>query len=308
MTRIVNEATYQNNFLSSLRASNIVDQNYEVDVLDQNTESRFGYDAEIDFDKVGIPVFLQFKISKQTTQTRKNNVLKELNSDTSKLNHRMILRRKDNFLQHQKLMKIDKKNTPTAVYYATPNYETNEEYRAAIRQNYLQYKSTFLSPQEIGKIPTSSAHEINYFLGHNNALLYPKNSKNNTYKVVNTYTFDDVIDSINKKLTKHDKNLGITINKILKKILGERYKEEMKKLEERILVDQINKSLEQPSSPRPTHLKYFGVAEEDHYSTFTFDMTVLKDGYVINLYKLNYLQNFSRTSMGAEVVIFYQKH
>lgn len=306
MAGIVNEATYQANFLSSLKASKIVDRNHEIAVPNPVEEGKVGYDIKIDFDKVGIPVFLQFKAAEETTQARKISIHKELSVDTSKLMHRMVLRQNNNFLQHRNLMNIDKKKLPTAVYYSTPNYKTEDEYRSAARENYMQYKSTFLSPREIGKIPTNSAHEINYFLQPNKALLYPKNSNNN-YKIINAYTFDDVIKSINRKLNRCNRHLEINIDKILKRILKERYEEEMKKLRSSIIVDHINKGLEHRPSPRTTHLKYLGATDESHYSTFSFNEDILRDDSVFSLYKLNYLQKFSRANMGSEVIIFYQE-
>ena len=306
MPRIVNEATYQADFLASLKASKIVNVNHEVAVLDTRNEGKVGYDVQIDFDKVGIPVFLQFKAAEETTQERKSSIHKELNMDTSKLMHRMVLRQNNNFLQHRNLMNIDTKKLPSVVYYSTPNYETEDEYRSAARENYMQYKSTFLSPREIGTIPTNSAHEINYFLNQKEALVYPKNS-NNKYKIVNTYTFDDMINSINRKLNRHNKHLGINIDKILKRTLKERYEKEMKKLKESIIVDHINKRLDHLPSPRKTPFQYRGATDETHYSTFSFNEDILRDGYVSNLYKLNYLQKFSRANMGSEIVIFYQE-
>lgn len=306
MPGIVNEATYQTDFLASLKASKIVDRNYEIAVPNPVEEGKVGYDVQIDFDKVGIPVFLQFKVPVGTTQVRKSSIHKELNMDTSKLMHRMVLRQNSNFLQHRNLMNIDKKKLPNVVYYSTPNYETEEEYRSAARENYMQYKSTFLSPREIGTIPKNSAHEINYFLQIDKALLYPKNS-NNKYKIVNTYTFDNVISSINKKLNRHNKHLGVSINKILKKILKKGYDEEMRKLKESIKIDQINKRSKQRPRPRATHLEYRGITDESLYSTFSFNEDILRDGYVFNLYKLNYLQKFSRANMRSEIVIFYQE-
>ena len=289
MAPVVNEAMYQSAFLTSLQASRLVDRNHEFSIPLPTEEAYLGYDVRIDFEKVGIPVLLQFKVADGTTDVRKNSIHKKLNRDTTKLNHSMVLRKKNNFLQHQLLMRLDRKKSPSVVYYSTPNYETKEEYQAAAKINNMQYKSTFLSPREIGAISTKKAHEINYFIDYNNALLYPEKS------IIRTYTFDDIISRINEKLKVYNNPLRVNIDKMLKQMIGKEYERVLKELKHILQEKRQQSRIE--SSPDDGSISL-------HFTTsVNVDTIVREDDHEFNYFKLLFLQFFSRTIIETEVVI-----
>lgn len=289
METVVNEATYQAAFLTSLKASRLVDRDHEFSIPLPTEESYLGYDVRMDFEKVGIPVFFQFKVPMKTTVARKDGIAGELKKDTSKLDYRMILRKKDNFSQHRLLMNIDNACAPAVVYYSTPNYRTEYEYRAAVKKNYIQYKSTFLSPREIGTIPTHSAHEINYFIGADGALVYPSKS------LIDTYTFDDVIGKVNEKMERHNAPLRVNIDTMIKLMIEEDYEKEMEKLKHIVQEIRSEKHTKPPKDDGTIALQFM--------PSFNVDMNTRDDDDELNYFKLLFLQFLSRTLIGSEVVV-----
>jgi len=115
-------------------------------------EGRTGGGYDVQLPRVGIPLFLQFKLGyyMKTAKASERNFF-------SRPYYRMYLRPPSRSRQHELLQALEAQGNE--VYYVAPEFHTIEELNTAYRNNEVCERSAFFRPSEI-RLPDDKEHYV----------------------------------------------------------------------------------------------------------------------------------------------------
>ena len=209
MTKKLDETTYLIGFTTSVDNSPLVHINQAPHHLTSIEEGREGYDMEINLDKPGIPIFLQFKIPNKKTKPKLTKITNVLGEDASCIELFMPIRKNDDYSQHHKLIELEKIKAPCIVRYSSPEYSTYEDHNNAFMNRSVHQKSVYFSPVEIGRIESIPSCGIGYLTKSGGAVVYP------SIKEINAYTFNEVIGYAGKTMNANRKTLSDALDDVI---------------------------------------------------------------------------------------------
>lgn len=221
MAKDLNERTYESGFIASIASSPQIRLKNAPCHLTGIDEEKYGYDVELNLEKPGIPIFLQFKVPKKIKQRKVHEITNSFGPDASCIRFCMPIRANKKFRQHYKLIETESDNAPCLVFYSTPKYSTSDEHDNAFANRSVHQLSVYFSPTEIGRIKSLNSCKIGYFTNSNNAVLcsYRKRLIVDT-SIVRAHTFHQMIDSAHEKLCANDNSLGENIDIVFEHTLG----------------------------------------------------------------------------------------
>jgi hypothetical protein len=126
--------------------------------LIQEGQAGGGWDVQID--KPGLPLFVQFKLCDVMTR-RTCREAREAGFNVPC--YRMHLRSARVSRQHEML--LDLEATGQEVYYAAPIFHSPEELNAAFMASSIRARSIWLRPSDIGPLPDNAEHHVSFEAG-----------------------------------------------------------------------------------------------------------------------------------------------
>lgn len=121
-------------------------------------EGDLGYDVNLD--RGGIPLFIQFKLSEYINSSR---VWEVKNGKISKPFYRMKLHRRNKSRQHELMHDLEVAGHD--VFYAAPEFHTLHEMNEACLRRQVQARSRFFIPSQIGLLPDDRPHHLAFAKG-----------------------------------------------------------------------------------------------------------------------------------------------
>ncbi|OYD86596.1 hypothetical protein CDG77_34260 [Nostoc sp. 'Peltigera membranacea cyanobiont' 213] len=121
-------------------------------------EGKDGYGYDVSIDVLGIPIFLQFKLSDYMKGRKKTKEI-EHGLFTGSF-YRMHLRSREKSKQHDLLLKLEKQRNH--VYYVTPLFYELKTLNELYINKEIVKNSAFISPSLIGVIPDNDEHHISF--------------------------------------------------------------------------------------------------------------------------------------------------
>ena len=114
-----------------------------------------GYDLRLEF--LGIPLFLQFKLSDHMTTSRTKEFSRGLFRAPF---YRMHLRPLRHSLQHNLMLALEMSGNQ--VFYAAPLFHQAEELNRAYLNHEVVRRSVFIRPSDIGPLPDNEGHHVSF--------------------------------------------------------------------------------------------------------------------------------------------------
>ncbi|MGM3309197.1 hypothetical protein ACSQ6I_25020 [Anabaena sp. WFMT] len=121
-------------------------------------EGKDGYGYDVSIDVLGIPIFLQFKLSDYMKGRKKTKEI-EHKLFTGSF-YRMHLRSREKSKQHDLLLKLEKQRNH--VYYVTPLFYELKTLNELYINKEIVKNPAFISPSLIGVIPDNDEHHISF--------------------------------------------------------------------------------------------------------------------------------------------------
>lgn len=169
-----------------------------------------GYDLQIN--RIGIPLFLQFKLSHKMV---KNNSLEIKNHSLFTTPFfRMHLMPLKLSQQHNMLLALD--NGSNEVYYIAPFFTTQSELNQHYSNIGVLNNCLFIKPSDIGILPDNEDHHISLEQHGTAAYLFSKEPK----KVEGISYSQDFLSEIKNKVEKENESIDIQIDRLSKRMLG----------------------------------------------------------------------------------------